>query len=194
MGHDSSNLTGGGRVHRPGGPSDSPRCRYFPVVHQTVKPIILLDIDGVLNPAVRPGGGSDGPLLRLSNEKRALVRRLARSGRIAWASTWPADTVAGLEAQLELDVEPLRVTMVFRQSDAGVPTPKLTSIARWLSRMDAGDNADWDSVVWIDDVLGPDAREWASGHGQPVHLEQPDPDRGLAEVHVARIEAFIAGR
>ena len=159
-----------------------------------MKPIILLDIDGVLNPAVCPGGGGDGPLLRLSNEKRALVRRLARSGRIAWVSTWPADTVSGLEAQLELDVEPLRVTMVFRQSDAGVPTPKLTSVARWLSRMDAGDNADWDSVVWIDDVLGPDAREWASGHGQPVHLEQPDPDRGLAEVHVARIEAFIAGR
>ena len=30
-------------------------------------------------------------MLLLSNEKRALVRRLARSGRIAWVSTWPAD-------------------------------------------------------------------------------------------------------
>jgi len=158
-----------------------------------VKPIILLDIDGVLNPAVCPGSGGDRPLLRLSNEKRALVRRLARSGRIAWVSTWPADSVAGLEAQLELDVEPLRVTMVFRQADADMPTPKLTSVARWLFRMDAADDADWDSVVWVDDVLGPDARKWADEHGQPVHLEQPDPDRGLAEAHVARIEAFIAG-
>jgi hypothetical protein len=100
-----------------------------------MKPVILFDISGVLNPSVCPGSGGDRPVLLLSNEKRALDRRLARSGRIAWVSTWPADMVAGLEAQPGLDAEPLRVTMAFRPADA-----------------------DWDSVVWIDDVLGTDAR------------------------------------
>jgi hypothetical protein len=157
-----------------------------------MKPVILLDIDGVLNPTVCPNGGGDRPLLRLSHEKRALVRRLARSGRIGWVSTWPADIVAGLEAQLELDVEPLRVTMVFRPADTDSPTPKLTSVTRWLYRMSATEESDWDSVVWIDDVLGTDARKWATEHDQPVHLEQPDPDSGLTEGHVARIEAFVA--
>ncbi|MEO5315989.1 HAD domain-containing protein [Pseudarthrobacter sp. CC12] len=156
-----------------------------------MKPVILLDIDGVLNPAICPGSGGDRPLLRLANDKRALVRRLARSGRIAWVSTWPADMIAGLEAQLEFDREPLRVTMVFRQADADVPTPKLTSVKRWLYRMGAAEEAGWDSVVWIDDVLGTDARAWAHGHDQPVHLEQPDPGQGLTEDQVARVERFV---
>lgn len=157
-----------------------------------MKPVILLDIDGVLNPSVCPASGGDRPALLLSHEKRALVRRLARSGRIAWVSTWPADMVAGLEAQLGLDAEPLRVTMVFRPADADAPTPKLTSVTRWLYRMSAAEESDWDSVVWIDDVLGSDARTWAEGHDRPVHLEQPDPGNGLTEAHVARIEAFVA--
>jgi hypothetical protein len=101
--------------------------------------------------------------------------------------------VAGLEAQLCLETEPLRVTMVFRPADADAPTPKLTSVTRWLYRMSATEESDWDSVVWIDDVLGTDARKWATEHDQQVHLEQPDPDNGFTEGHVARIEAFIAG-
>lgn len=64
-----------------------------------MKAIILLDVDGVLNPKVRRGDGN-GPDLRLSDMKVALVRRLATKGRIAWVSTPPADVVAALEAQL----------------------------------------------------------------------------------------------
>lgn len=51
-----------------------------------MKPIILLDIDGVLNPVVRPG--ADRPELSLPPATAALVRRLARCGRLAWVSTW----------------------------------------------------------------------------------------------------------
>lgn len=154
-----------------------------------MKPIILLDIDGVLNPAVRPGG--DGPELSLSAAKVALVRRLAACGRIAWVSTWPADLTAGLESQLGLEVEPLRVTLTMNARDGDEPTPKLRSVSRWLARMRASGEADWDSIVWIDDVLGPDAREWAHQHDQPVLLEKPVPGRGLAEVHVVAVEVFI---
>jgi hypothetical protein len=49
--------------------------------------------------------------------------------------------------------------MMLRPDDEGQRTPKLGSVSRWLARMDALGEADWDSVVWIDDVLGPDARE-----------------------------------
>ena len=120
-----------------------------------MKPVILLDIDGVLNPALRsrPGAVRSDP--SLSCEKKALVRRLARSGRIAWASTWPAEMTADLEDQLDLDVKPLRVTLLMRDADRDEPTPKLRSVTNWLARMDDGGDADWDLVVWIDDVLGP---------------------------------------
>jgi hypothetical protein len=57
--------------------------------------------------------------------------------------------------------------------------------------MEATGEADWDAVVWIDDVLGPDAREWAHTYGRPVLLEQPAPDHGLAEVHVVGVEVFL---
>lgn len=158
-----------------------------------MKPIILLGIDGVLNPALRSRPGTVRPDPLLSCEKKALVRRLARCGRIAWVSTWPAEMTADLEDQLQLDVEPLRVTLLLRAADEADPTPKLRSVARWLARMEAAGEAGWDSVVWIDDVLGPDARKWAHGHHQPVLLEKPIPDQGLTEAHVVAVEVFIEG-
>jgi hypothetical protein len=43
---------------------------------------------------------------------------------------------------------------MFRQADADAPTLKLTSVTRWLYTMDATGEANWDSVVCADDVLG----------------------------------------
>ncbi|MDR7161549.1 hypothetical protein J2X42_004284 [Arthrobacter sp. BE255] len=106
-------------------------------------------------------------------------------------STWPADQTASLESQLELDVAPLRVTLTLRAEDSDEPTPKLRSVRRWLTRMELLGEADWDAVVWIDDVLGPDAREWASNHTQPVLLERPGPAQGMSEVHVVAVEVFV---
>jgi hypothetical protein len=157
-----------------------------------MKPLILLDIDGVLNPKLRPGSGTT-PDPQLSDAKVALVRRLATKGRIAWASTWSADFMARLEEQLELEVEPLRVTITPRPEDGNEPTPKLRSVARWLDRMEAAGEADWDSVVWIDDVLGADVHEWAHNLGKPVLLEKPDPATGLSEAHVVAVQVFIDG-
>lgn len=157
-----------------------------------LKPIILLDIDGVLNPVARPGGGEMSlPGLWLPEAKVSLVRRLAECGRIAWVSTWPADQTASLESQLDLDVAPLRVTLTVRAGDSDEPTPKLRSVRRWLTKMELVGEADWDAVVWIDDVLGPDAREWASRHTQPVLLERPGPAQGMSEVHVVAVEVFV---
>lgn len=138
----------------------------------------------------RPNEGGDRPPLTLSDEKVQLVRRLAGCGRIAWVSTWPADMTAGLEAQLQLEVELLRVTLTVRDSDDHEPTPKLRSVTRWLARKEALGEADWDSVVWIDDVLGPDAWAWAQSHDRPVLLEKPLPAKGLMRDHVIEVEEF----
>lgn len=156
-----------------------------------MKPIILLDIDGVLNPVTRPGRDGEQAELALSDATVSLVRRLARCGRIAWVSTWPADRVAHLESLLQLDVAPLRVTLTPPAGDNEEPTPKLRSVRRWLARMELQGAADWDAVVWIDDTLGPDAREWAQHHPQPVLLEKPAPAQALSEVHVVAVEVLV---
>lgn len=128
-----------------------------------MKPI-LLDIDGVLNPKVQRGNGGDRPELSLSNGKAALVRRLATPGRIDWVLDVAGCMVAGLEAQLQLDLEPLRVTLALPGSDDRQQNPKLRSVARWLARMDVAGESDWDSVVWIDDMLGTHRRGSVRGH------------------------------
>lgn len=155
-----------------------------------MKPIILLDVDGVLSPKVRRGDG-DSPDPQLSDGKVALVQRLAAEGRIAWVSTSPPDVVASLEDQLQLEVEPLRVTLAMKDSDVDEPTLKLRSVARRLERMYAAGEADWDSVVWIDDVLGADVHEWAHCYRKPVLLEKPVRDEGLTEAHVVAVQVFI---
>lgn len=158
-----------------------------------MRPLILLDIDGVLNPVAHPNGGGDTSELSLSDEKVSLVQRLARCGRIAWASTSPEDLTAELESQLQLEVEPLRVDLEMRESDLDEPTPKLRAVTGWLAQMDAAGEADWDAVVWIDDVLGPDAQEWADRFSQPVLLEKPSPEDGLTEDQVVSVESFVDG-
>ena len=150
----------------------------------------MLDIDGVLNPKLVRGDG-DGLDPQLPDVKVALIRRLEAAGRIAWVSSWQADMISKLEGQLHLEEEPLHVTIIFRQCDGQEPTPKLRSVARWLARMEATGDADWDAVVWIDDVLGPDVREWARRHHQPVFLQKPDPESGLSEAHVVAVEVFL---
>lgn len=154
-----------------------------------MKPLILLDIDGVLNPAVRPGADRNDPALILSRDRRELVERLAACGRIAWVSTWPAAQTTGLETQLKLSTEPLRVPLSqasLAESDAA--TPKLRPVSRWLARMAGAGEASWNAVVWIDDVLGPDAYGWASEQEMPVLLVKPLAITGLTAGHVESIE------
>lgn len=63
--------------------------------------------------------------------------------------------------------------------DEEAEPPKLRSVTRWLERMEAAGDAAGDSIVWIDDVLGPNVKDWASGHQVPVLLQKPVPDQGL---------------
>lgn len=158
-----------------------------------MKPLILLDIEGVLNPEAHPNGAGDGAERSLSDAKVSLVRGLATCGRIAWVSTSPEDLSAELESQLQLEKEPLRVELAMRESDVDAPTPKLRAVTEWLAGKESAGEADWDAVVWIDDVLGQDAHEWAEGFGQPVLLEKTSPEEGLTKEQVESVKAFLDG-
>ncbi len=97
----------------------------------TMKPLILLDIDGVLNPRARVANPDGSLELVLSDAKIALVNRLAAFGRIAWVSTWPAEQTAGLESQLQAGERnvtsavartcPERIRVTYTEAPAGDP-------------------------------------------------------------------------
>ncbi|WP_146069193.1 hypothetical protein [Arthrobacter sp. ZGTC412] len=65
-----------------------------------MKPITLLDIDGVINPVLRSRPDTVRPDLLLSCEEKPPVRPLAGCGRIGRVSIWPAEATADLEDQL----------------------------------------------------------------------------------------------
>ncbi|MET1089387.1 MAG: HAD domain-containing protein [Arthrobacter sp.] len=156
-----------------------------------MKPIILLGVNGVLNPKLPPDDSANGANPRLSDLKAALVRRLATKGRIAWVSTSREDVLDGLEAQLMLEVNPLRVAITPVPGDEDQQTRKLGPVTRWLNKMEAESAADWDAIVWVDDALGPDVHDWAHQYHQPVLLEKPNPEEGLTEAHVVAVQVFI---
>ncbi|PPH41553.1 hypothetical protein C5C86_06940 [Rathayibacter sp. AY1E4] len=156
--------------------------------------LILLDVDGVLNPSVRSDRASGSHRLELEPERAALVARLAAVGTIVWATTWPPRLTRVLAQDLGLPAG--TEAIVF---DGGLPrdprfpgrTGKLQPIAVWLEA--AAERGAIDAVVWIDDNLHEDAYDWAREQSTPFHLVRPESATGLTSDEVAGTEHFLAG-
>lgn len=156
--------------------------------------LILLDVDGVLNPSVSSDRALGSHRLMLEPEREELVHRLAAVGTIVWATTWPPKLTSVLADDLGLPAG--TEAIVF---GGGLPrdprfpgqTGKLQPVAVWLER--AGERLDIDAVVWIDDNLRGDAVDWAREQEIPFHLVVPESATGLTADEVAGAEAFLAG-
>lgn len=163
--------------------------------------IILLDVDGVLNPEVVSDRTNGGHRLVLQPERRALVARLAALGRIVWATTWPAPLTARLTADLGLPADTDAISFGGRIDDPdglGARMGKLPYVAAWLASASASTaasasaSADVSAVVWIDDNLTTGAYEWARAQSIPFHLVRPDSFFGLDDDEVYGIENALA--
>ena len=156
--------------------------------------LILLDVDGVLNPSVSSDRALGSHRLMLEPEREELVHRLAAVGTIVWATTWPPKLTSVLADDLGLPAG--TEAIVF---GGGLPhdprfpgqTGKLQPVAVWLER--AGERFDIDAVVWIDDNLRGDAVDWAREQEIPFHLVVPESAAGLTADEVTGAEAFLAG-
>ncbi|MBO0983118.1 HAD domain-containing protein [Rathayibacter sp. SD072] len=155
--------------------------------------LILLDVDGVLNPSVVSDRAAGGHRLVLDQDRAALVARLAVIGTIVWATTWPPELTSVLARDLRLPEG--TEAIVFR---GGLPrdprfpgqTGKLQPVAAWLDQ--ARDRQPIDAVVWIDDNLREDAYAWAGEQDTPFHLVRPEAAEGLTSDEVAGAEEFLA--
>ena len=155
--------------------------------------LILLDVDGVLNPSVVSDRAAGGHRLVLDEDRAALVARLAAIGTIVWATTWPPELTSVLARDLHLPEG--TGAIVFR---GGLPrdprfpgqTGKLQPVAVWLEQ--ARERQPIDAVVWIDDNLREDAFAWAAEQDTPFHLVRPDSAEGLTSDEVAGAEEFLA--
>lgn len=154
--------------------------------------LILLDVDGVLNPSVTSDRAAGSHRLELDPDREALVRRLAAIGTIVWATTWPPKLTSVLAADLGLpDGTEAIVFGGGLPRDPRFPgqTGKLQPVAGWLD--EARDRVRIDAVVWIDDNLREDAYAWAREQSTPFHLIRPDAAAGLTADEVSGAEEFL---
>lgn len=163
-------------------------------------PIVVLDVDGVLNPYARRDGEqagfedftehrARGFVLRLSRQMGARIRRLP--AEIVWSTTW-ADTVdedivdhVGLPPGLRVAARPPTETTEL------LTNWKLVQVRRFIE----GERRPF---AWLDDDAldwpGPDgatARTWAATLEVPARLIAPRPELGLTPAELDDLESWL---
>ncbi|MCU1405260.1 MAG: hypothetical protein JWQ43_1563 [Glaciihabitans sp.] len=152
--------------------------------------IVLLDVDGVLNPRLVPGG------MALDDTRAALIAELASCGDIVWATSYSAGVTFALGQGIGLPSSTRAIAFpspIHHDRTVSAPTPKLHWVARWLERNVEEEEANSTAVVWIDDQLRQDAVEWAKAQQRPTLLLSPDPYFGLAAEHLEEVREFVRG-
>lgn len=146
------------------------------------RPLLLLDVDGVLNPfaaAACPPGYTEHELfpgedlVRVSAEHGRWLRELAAVFELTWATAWGAEANRLLAPLLGLPDLPV---ISFPPAPFH-PGYKLHPIITY---------AEGRPLIWIDDELTLEAHVWAAGRSLPVLLIGIDPAEGLTRAIVDR--------
>lgn len=150
-----------------------------------MKPLCLLDVDGVINLL---GAGVDEPcfaigaygyVVRATVAIDARLARLHDTCEIVWFTAWAGGASVGLAEHVGL---PFVEFLDYPQTAPG-ESWKINGLMAI-----AGDRA----LVLIDDEVGNDMREWAASRAHPTLLLQTDPARGLRDHEVDSALAFAA--
>jgi hypothetical protein len=164
-------------------PSERPR--------EASKPLLMVDIDGVISLFGAPMGPGGGPLEGsfhsiegmphfLSATAAAHLLALSSHFELVWASGWEDRADEHLPHLLGL---PKGLPFLSFERSVG------RSNAHW--KLDAIDGyAAGRPLAWIDDAFNPACHEWALQRPSPTLLVQTDPEKGLAGRETLRLERW----
>ncbi len=160
---------------------------------ETQKPLLLVDIDGVLNPFTAdsvPDGFEEhhlaGMRVLLSRAHGEWLRELGSEFELVWATTWEAEANLLIGPLIGLPELPF-ITFTPSEPTFEGYTIKLPDVIAFV-----GDRP----AAWIDDDLSSDVRYWSHWRrtelGIPTLLVDVYPRLGLSESHVERLRSFAA--
>ena len=156
------------------------------------RPLLLIDIDGVLNPYVTAGHpiagmyekhSIDGLAVLLNASHGQWLRELATTYDLVWASSWEHDSnpligqAIGAPANMPF--------LTFTDRDDTDWLWKLPAVQRFV----AHDRA----VAWLDDDHGQGADEWAAHRSAPTLLVRTDGRIGWTKAEFDVLVRFAAG-
>jgi len=166
---------------------------------EEVKPLWLLDVDGVLNPAHRPGPAWERhqianrvgqfDLWLNATQGPALVAAADRVGaELVWATMWEDEASTLLAPLLGLpDMPFIDMTDAWGYADAPMVHGKTPCVAQWVA-----EHAPDRPFVWFDDELTKHDRLWLKdmpGVGA-FRLIQVGWRHGLSDKHIAQAEQW----
>ena len=158
------------------------------VPHIDDRPILFLDVDGVISlfgfPANGPPPGAfhsiDGIIHCIGERAAELLARLADRFELVWATGWEEKANEYLPHLLGLGRE-LPVLSFDGHAVFGSAHWKLGAIDRY-----AGDRP----AAWIDDFVDDECRAWAARRDAPTLIVEAESAIGMTEEHVERLLAW----
>ena len=151
------------------------------------RPLLLMDVDGVLNPFPDTPEGfvehvffaGEAEPVRLAQVHGDWLRELGEVYEIAWATGWGEHANRLLAPHFGLPAYPVVVV----PSTRFVPADKVPAVAAF-----AGNRP----VAWVDDIVTPEARAWEARRSAPTLLLEVDPAVGLVRPQVDELLAWAS--
>ena len=152
------------------------------------RPLLFLDVDGVLNPFPDTPTGfdeydffqDDDEPVRLAAVHRDWLHDLTNAYDLVWATGWAEEANRVLNPFFHLPSFPV----VPLPEIPFEPSAKVPGIALFAADRPA---------AWVDDMLTEEARKWAAARRVPTLLIDVDSATGLTRPHVDRLLAWVAG-
>ena len=163
-----------------------PEGRARPIPSRTGRPILFLDVDGVISlfgfPPDGPPPGSfhsiDGISHCIGSRCGERLRRLAARFELVWATGWEEKANEYLPYLLELEHRDMPVLTFDGRATFGSAHWKLDAIEEYAGSRPA---------AWIDDNLDERCERWAAGRAAPTLLVRVEPAVGMSDEHVERL-------